>query len=127
MSEMRSRLLNSVRATSFAVDRAARHAVTVRSTSLKRASMSSVSLYLSTVILVCEPVESTRHHPDRQAIEVTLPYTQLQPSYDSTARFLQTCVVCVVPTPRAGLRARVGTGRRGPGVPISARRWDLCR
>jgi hypothetical protein len=72
---MRNRLLNSVRATSFAVEMAWRHAVTVRSTSLKRASMSSVSLYLSTVIPIRESVESTRHHPDRQAIRVTLPYT----------------------------------------------------
>src|SRR5262245_13920819 len=77
MSEMRSRLLNSVRATSAADPIACRHAVTVRSISLKRASMSSVSLYLSTVILSHEPVESTGRHPDRQANRVTLPYTQL--------------------------------------------------
>src|ERR1043165_7819585 len=68
---MRSRLLNSVRATSFAVTIADRHAVTVRSTSLKRASMSSVSLYLSTVIPVRESVESTRRHPDRQQLGAT--------------------------------------------------------
>src|ERR1043165_350666 len=101
MSEMRRRLLNSCRATWFAVVIACRQAVTVRSTSLNRASMSSVSLYLSTVILSHEPVESTGHHPDRQANEVTLPYTQLHISCDSTARFLQPCASCVVLTPRA--------------------------
>src|SRR5215216_2172259 len=56
ISEIRSRLLNSVRATGFAVATRARQAVTIRSTSLKRASMSSVSLYLST----CYPVGSLR-------------------------------------------------------------------
>ena len=49
---------------------AARQAVTVRSTSLKRASMSSVSLYLSTF----KPMESSGHHPDRQEYWATLPY-----------------------------------------------------
>src|ERR1051325_8436852 len=120
MSEIRSRLLNSVRATSFAVTIACRHAATVRSTSLKRASMSSVSLYLSTVIPVRESVESTRHHPDRQAFGVTLPYTQLHTSCESTTRFLQTCDTCVVLSPRVrgrvkrvGLCPRVGSPERG--------------
>src|SRR5690349_22925890 len=69
--EMRSRLLNSVRATGLAVATRARQAVTMRSTSLKRASISSVSLYLSTCYPVgslrdTEPCESTKRHPDRQ-------------------------------------------------------------
>src|SRR5262249_42086077 len=104
-----------------------RHAVTVRSTSLNRASMSSVSLYLSTFILTSEPRESTRHHPDRQANGVTLPYIQLHTSCASIARFLQTCDSCMVPTPRRGLRSRIGTGRRGHPAPISAPRQGLLR
>src|SRR5262245_1249580 len=90
MSEIRRRLLNSWRATWLALPSTLRHAVTVRSTSLKRASMSSVSLYLSTVILSREPVESRGRHPDRQA-NATLPYMQLHISRVSTARFLQAC------------------------------------
>src|ERR1700733_5526630 len=133
MSEIRSRLLNSVRATWLAVETAARHAVTIRSTSLKRASISSVSLYLSTFILAwalgpLEPMESTRHHPDRQAFEVTLPYIQLHISCD---------LISVIRKISANLRrlrgrnaarevrASIGAAERGTRVPITSKWWSL--
>ena len=69
--EMGVEYMPRTRATGFAVATRARHAVTIRSTSLKRASMSSVSLYLSTCYPVgslrdAEPGESTKLHPHRQ-------------------------------------------------------------
>src|SRR5262245_8812153 len=103
MSEIRSRLLNSVRATGFAVATRARHAVTMRSTSLKRASISSVSLYLST----CYPVGSigqsnsgvyeTRSRSSRKRTTIT--YIYLHIICAEIARFLHPCDIAMLATP----------------------------
>src|SRR5690242_5827511 len=103
MSEIRSRLLNSVRATGFAVATRARHAVTMRSTSLKRASISSVSLYLSTGYPVGSIGQSnrgvygTRSRSSRKRTTIT--YIQLHIICAEIARFLHRCGINVLATP----------------------------
>ena len=75
--------------------------------------MSSVSLYLSTVILIREPVESTRRHPDRQGNGSHFLTSNCTPVANQPQDF------CKLAWPAwyqrravAGLRARVGAGRR---------------
>src|SRR5262245_46196506 len=102
MSEIRSRLLNSVRATGFDVATRARHAVTMRSTSLKRASISSVSLYLSTcypVGLIGQTNDGVYETPSGSSSKCGAPaYIQLHISCASIARFLRRCDIHMIAT-----------------------------
>src|SRR5262245_28967319 len=102
MSEIRSRLLNSVRATGFAVATRARHAVTIRSTSLKRASMSSVSLYLSTCYpagLIGQSKGGVYETPSGSSSKCgDHAYIQLHINCARIARFLHPCDINMIAT-----------------------------
>src|SRR5678815_5104632 len=102
MSEMRSRLLNSVRATGFAVATRARHAVTMRSTSLNRASISSVSLYLSTcypVGLIGQSNSGVYETPSGSSSKCgEHAYIQLHTDCARIARFLRSCDINMIAT-----------------------------
>ena len=122
--------MNSVRATAFAVATRARHAVTMRSTSLKRASISSVSLYLST----CYPsFDSANRWSLRDTIRIVKQTRAHFLTSNCTRVAIESQDFCKLATsawyrtPRWSFAHESVLVDRGARGSIPARWWGLCR